>query len=233
MYARLAHHVERSQHWRERRPAVVAIGGVADGLQVNVRCVEIGKQGFKRRFVDVARRYQYVLDALTVSQLCRVARVFDVCQWFGVGESYGGQTVPQAIFDELLRLHVGGFARDVGRRLRYLIVLTVEAAQVAARAGDGEALCARHKSAERLFLYRVDGDGARSSVGQRVELAADVFPTPAASALPFRYQATVGAKVAPHRQSFFAVPKFRLFQVVQLFQIPNPNSQFPSWKTIA
>ena len=50
------------------------------------------------------------------------------------------------------------------RDLRNLMVLTVQAAEVAARTGDGKALGAWVKVVERLLLDRVNGQRTRPSI---------------------------------------------------------------------
>ena len=59
------------------------------------------------------------------------------------------------------------------------MVLTVQAAEVAARTGDGEALGARMKVVERLLLDGVNSQRTRPSVHLADEHATLIAPTPA------------------------------------------------------
>ena len=78
------------------------------------------------------------------------------------------------------------------------MVLTVQAAEVAARTGDGEALGARMEMIEWLLLNGVDGQRTRPSVHLANEHTALIAPAPADACLSLADMAMMRAEQTRH-----------------------------------
>ena len=79
----------------------------------------------------------------------------------------------------------------VRRRLRDVVVLAVQAAEIAPRAGDGETGGAGVEMIERLFLYGVDGQRTRLGIDLADERAVVVAATATDTCLAIAYPTVV------------------------------------------
>ena len=84
----------------------------------------------------------------------------------------------------------------VRRRLRDVVVLTVQAAEIAPRAGDGETGRARVEMIEGFLLDGVNGECTGMAIGLGIEGACAVYATATASTAVGFDEAMVGAEFA-------------------------------------
>lgn len=84
------------------------------------------------------------------------------------------------------------------RQLRYIGILAVQAAEVAAYSGYGIGKAARQKMKKWFLLNGIDISGHQASIYQSHELIILVFPYPAYSSLSRPDTALLMAKVALH-----------------------------------
>ncbi len=91
--------------------------------------------------------------------MCQTGRVGDVLyigEGFGIRVSNAWTLVFQTKGNDIVWLETI-MANLMGRGLRDIVVLTIEAAEVAARTGYRQALSARVEMIKRFLLYRIDG----------------------------------------------------------------------------
>ena len=94
------------------------------------------------------------------------------------------------------------------------MVLTVQAAEVAARTGNGETRGARMEVVERLLLHRVDSKRTGLGIDLADEYTVMIPPTPAASRSSVGYPTMMRTEQALHRpviQSLIILTFFHLF----------------------
>src|SRR4029434_5163946 len=108
-------------------------------------------------------------------------------------------------FDDLLRTRVQAL-RLVEFRLADAPVLAETASQIAASGAEAQDFAARQEMIERFFFDGIDGKAGRSSVAERVELAADVLANVAKAGLAFSYPAKARAKRAEYLAVGFGMP---------------------------
>jgi len=155
-HARLFHGEDGVEHWLQVPPADMLVDRVAEGFQVNVGSIEKRQEISERLLTYITRRDEDIPKALLMRQTRRVRHIFYIGKGFCIGIGDARTVVLQAETDDLLRREV--VVTDIIRRdLRDLVVLTVQATEVAARTGEGETGGARVEVIEGLLLDGIDG----------------------------------------------------------------------------
>ena len=104
---------------------------------------------------DIARRNEDIPQTSIVCQTGRVGDVLYIGEGFGIRVSNAWTLVFQTKGNDIVWLEII-MANLMGRGLRDIVVLAIEAAEVAARTGYRQALSARMEMIKRFLLYRVD-----------------------------------------------------------------------------
>lgn len=194
-HASVAHGKNGIKHGLQRASAHPTIDIVAEGFQVDIGGIDIGQQVAKRLLTDIARCDENVPQSLLMRQPCCVSHVFYPCERFGVGIGDAGAPLLNANINHLFGCEVD--VSHLGRRgLRDVMVLTIQAAEIATCASDGETSRAGMEMIERLFLYRVNSDGTWPAIDLADEPAIHIAATAAQSRLSRENVAAMGTELA-------------------------------------
>ena len=181
--------------------ALLAVEIIAECLEIDVDAIQVRLDHVESCLRHKAVRDIDVLDAVLVSQLRRVVRVFEKDGGLVVGVGDHGDALLLAGLDERLGCRLLPQVVDLVikvARLRHLPVLAKGTAKVAAVRADREDITARHKVKEGLLLDGVNVDGYGLCVDDEVQYAVDI-PAYTALARPTRlYGAKVLARLALH-----------------------------------
>ena len=102
-----------------------------------------------------------------------------------------------------------------------MIVLTVEASQVAADTSIGQDRATRVKVIERFLFYGVNGNGRGLLVGGGIEGSADVLSHPADARLAFGDLALMWAEMALDLAATEPVKEHGFFEILGVHDPPN------------
>ena len=194
---RLVHGQDGVEHRLQVAAADALVDIVAERLQVDVGGIEPGQQVCQRLLTHIPRRDEDVPQPFLVGCPGAVRHIFYIGKGFGVGISHAGTMVLQAEVDHLLGRELV-VVHGVGCNLRYLVVLTVQAAEITSRAGHRQTRRAGMEVIERLLLNGVDGQRTGLAVDLAHEHPVVVTPTPAQARLPVGDAAVVRAEQALH-----------------------------------
>ena len=172
-HAGIAHGEDGVEDGLEVAAADFPVDVVVERLQVDVGSVEVWQQVGQWFLTDVARRDEDIPETRFVSQTGAVSDVLDIGQRLRVGVGDAWTMVLQTERYDLFgrKAVVVGIG---GRCLRDVVVLAVQTAEVAAGAGDGEALCAGVEMVEGLLLDGVDGQRTRLTIDIADESAVQI-----------------------------------------------------------
>ena len=159
-----------------------------------------------------------IADALFFGQAGRVLGKLHENGGFGVGVGDGGAAVGLGLPDDDLRRarHPGDFAPVSFGELGNVVVLAVEAHEVAAGRGDGVGAGPRQEVEQGLFLDGVGVFRHHHAVHQGIEGPGLVFPHVAEPPFARVDLALVGAQVAEHLAFFQLFVKPGLLHVSSL-----------------
>ncbi len=131
----------------------------------------------------------------------RIDHVFEISDGFGICVGNGPALIfhslayhfrwKELLMPDLMGLHLGNFP-----------VLAVEAAEVAARGGDGEYFALRLEMKKRLFFNGIDMHGARVAVGEGIQGAVMVNLGAAYASVARGQHAAVGTDATGNRVVF-------------------------------
>ena len=202
------HHLQAVEHRLQPRTHVLAIGLVAERLQVHVGRVQVrvvlpsvsgGVKSLQHLPRHVAAGDVDVGQAGLVGQAGRVVGVLEEDSWLSVSIGNAAAASPLRGGDDLLRAGLLTYDKmPLADHLGDLPVLAPAAAKVAARRGDGVGGRARIEVQQRLLLHRVHVLGDSAPVDQRVERTAPVLPHQADTPLPVGDHTAVSAQGATH-----------------------------------
>ena len=158
-YACLLHGEDGVKHGLQVTAAHPMIDVVAKRLQVYVGGIQVRQQVGKWLLAHVARRDEDIPKPGLVGLPRTVNGIFKIGQRLGIGVGNGRTAVLQAERNDVRRrqLVMMDFRR---RNLRYFVVLTVQAAEIATRTGQRQTRRTWMEVVQRLFLYGVDGQRA-------------------------------------------------------------------------
>ncbi len=137
-----------------------------------------------------------ILQLVRMGKDCAVVgKLIKDCR-FHIGVTDTGAAASQSVVNHLLGSTFGtGYLAVMGMGiLRNIVILTVEATEVATHRGDGERLAAGQKVEQRFFFDGINIFSNQSAVHQRVQFAVPVFPHPADAAFSWFYVAMMTAQ---------------------------------------
>lgn len=154
-HACITHSQDSVEHSREMATADPLVYLVAERLEVNVGSIEVGQQVGKGLSTDVSSCHKDIIETCLVGLASCISDVFDISERLGIGIGDAGAAMLLTKGHEIFgrKIVVRNFARS---DLRDIVVLTVQATEVATRAGDRQALGARMEMIKRLLLDRVN-----------------------------------------------------------------------------
>lgn len=168
---------------------------VTERLEVDVGGIEVGQQVGKGLSTDVASCHKDIIETCLMSLASCIGDVFDISERLGIGIGDARAAMLLTKRHEVIgrKVVVRNFARS---DLRDIVVLAVQATEVATRAGDRQALGSRMKMIERLLLDRVNSQCTRSRIDLADEYAVMIATALADARLAVGYAAVVRTKLA-------------------------------------
>jgi len=208
-HASLLHGEDGVEDGLETATADSTVDVVAERLQVDIGGIEIGQEVGKGLETDVARRDKDVPESCLMGQTGHIGDIFQIGERLGIGVGDAWAVVLLAEGDkggwcEVIVVDIGGAG------LRNVVVLTVQAAEVAACAGQRQAGGAWMEMVEGFLLDRVDGQSAGLAISLADEHAATIVAAAAKTSLAVGYAAVVRTELTLDRRAsqLLVIPTF-------------------------